>query len=276
MTSLREDDRTRIIYRKWEALSLKAILLLVHGLGGHSARWQFLADFFLKYGISSYAIELKGFGRTRELKGHIDSFGIYLDDIRRLHDIIREECGNKKIFLVGESMGALIAYLMAIAHPEIFDGLVCISPAFRSRLNLGLSDYVKIFFSLIFSPRRQLTMPFSSDMCTRDTEYQKTMDSSESEHRFATPKMLFNIALAQVRARILKESVKMPVLFLVAEEDRLVLPRASIEVFNGLKADAKEMVRYPGMYHALSIDLGRELVFEDILKWMRGGLAVAL
>ena len=79
-------------------------------------------------------------------------------------------------------------------------------------------------------------MPFTSEMCTRDIDYQKVMDSDKREHRFATSKLLFGIAIAQARAYLLKGKLKIPVLFLIAGEDKLVDPGASTNVFKGLKA----------------------------------------
>jgi alpha-beta hydrolase superfamily lysophospholipase len=40
MTEFIEND---MMVRRWKAPSPKAVLLLVHGLGAHSARWDFLA-----------------------------------------------------------------------------------------------------------------------------------------------------------------------------------------------------------------------------------------
>ncbi|MBI5143512.1 MAG: lysophospholipase [Candidatus Omnitrophica bacterium] len=268
MISSNEGEGSRIIYRRWETPSSKAIILLVHGLGAHSGRWEFLADFFLKNNISSYALELKGFGETEGLRGHIDSFNIYFDDIRSLYNIIKKENPHQKVFLLGESMGAIISFLTAIYEPGLFDGLICISPAFQSRLELAPFDYIKIFLPLFYNPKKQFDMPFTSEMCTRDIDYQKVMDSDKREHRLATSKLLFGIAVAQARAYLLRGRLKIPVLFLIAGEDKLVDPGASTNVFKGLKAKDRTLIPYPGMYHALSIDIGREIVFEDILKWL--------
>ena len=134
------DEKTGIVYRRWMASSRGGVLLLVHGLGAHSGRWEFLADFFLRYNISSYSIELKGFGETPGVKGHIDSFDTYLKDIRRLHDIIAKEDPFAKVFLLGESMGALISFVMTGLYPGLFRGLICLSPAFGSRMTRGFAS----------------------------------------------------------------------------------------------------------------------------------------
>lgn len=57
-------------------------------------------------------------------------------------------------------------------------------------------------------------------------------------------------------------------LFLVAGDDKMVDSRASMEIFKRLKVKDKTLVEYPGMYHSLSIELGKEKVFEDLLKWV--------
>lgn len=267
MSPIQIDKNTGIMYRVWKVNSPKAVFLLVHGLGAHTARWEFLSDFFLKNGISSYGIELKGFGKTKDLRGHINSFDIYFTDINNLYDIIKKENPGKKIFLLSESMGALISFMMIVKHPSLFDGLICISPAFKSNLKASPLDYIKVFSALLYNPKRQFNMPFDSTMCTRDVEYQKVIDSDPLDHHLATSKLLSEIIIWQIRAKILKDKIEVPVLFLVSGQDKLTNPQVSKIFFKGLKAKDKTIIEYPYMYHALSVDLDREKVFEDILKW---------
>lgn len=262
------DERGGIIYREWHAPSVKAVLLLVHGLGAHTGRWEFCADYFLNKNISSCAIELKGFGKTPGLKGHVDSFDTYLADIKKLLEIIKEKNKGKKVFLTGESLGGLISILTVEDNPDLFDGLICISPAFSNRLKVKILEYVKIFSSLLYNPKKQFSMPFNAQMCTRDVEYQKVMEADEREHRLASSRLLFNTLLAQPKSFKYSNRIKIPVLFLLAGEDKLVNPDAAKNFFKGLKTEDKELIEYPGMYHALSIELGREKVFKDAFLWL--------
>ena len=80
------DQKTGIMYRLWEHPDPEAVLLLVHGLGAHSGRWDPLSEYFLKNNISSYALELKGFGSTEGPRGHIDTFATYFNDINRFYE----------------------------------------------------------------------------------------------------------------------------------------------------------------------------------------------
>jgi alpha-beta hydrolase superfamily lysophospholipase len=59
---------TDVLYRRWvaelPAASPKAVFLLAHGLGAHSARWDLLAGFLARNGYASYGIELRGYPRV--------------------------------------------------------------------------------------------------------------------------------------------------------------------------------------------------------------------
>lgn len=268
MDKLIRDEKTGMHYREWIAPSQKSSLLLVHGLGGHSERWTYLAEFFLKENISSFAIELRGFGETPGLRGHVESFDRYIEDISRLCEIITEKYPGKKIFLIGESAGALISFMTAALRPELFDSLVCISPAFSSNLEFTIAGYAKIFWSMIVNLEKQFKMPFDSEMCTRDAEARKMLDEDPREHRFATAGLLRAIALAQSKSPAFARKIEVSVLFLLAGKDELVKPEASEKVFKSINSKKKTLIKYPEMHHALSIELGREKVFRDILSWL--------
>ena len=264
---MKTDEKTGVLYRQWEAPSAEVFFLLVHGLGGHSSRWEFLSQFLLQNRISSYAIELKGFGETKDLKGHIDSFEIYFQDLLAIRNIINQEHRGAKVFLLGESLGGLLAFLLAIRTPNLFHGLICLSPAFKGSLKSPFMDYVKVFVSMFFNPRKQFPVPFNAQMCTRDTDYQGVMDSDPREHRLATAKLLIELFLAQIRAGFLKHKLSIPTLFLTSGKDFLVDTKAISGIFKKLVVKDKTIIDYPDMYHALPIELGREKVFADILKW---------
>ncbi|MFA5859682.1 MAG: lysophospholipase [Elusimicrobiota bacterium] len=270
MAMMLTDSKTGIMYRKWDSVSPKAVFLMVHGLGAQSERWNFLADFLAKNGLASYAIELRGYGETKELRAHIDSFNVYYNDLTALCEIIKTELPGKKIFIIGESMGGLIAYLATVKFPGFFSGLVCISPVFVNVMPFAWYTYVQFIVSLIFNQRATLKMPFNSAWITRDVEYQKRLDADTRELRIASVKTLWEILMSQIACGNAKDKLKTPVLFLLAEKDKLTSPMESKKVFDALTIKDKTVFTYPEMYHALSIDIGKEKVFADILEWCKG------
>ena len=248
-----------ILYRCWKAPSPKAVLLLVHGVGAHSFWWESFAEFFLSSGISSYAIELKP-----------ASFGVYFKDIISLHNIIRKENPDKNIFIVGESMGAVISFLILSSRPDLATGLVCLSPAIKSRLNLTIRDYFAIFLPLLYNPRKKFPLPYDISACTRDENQIKKVKEEGSGGMPATSRLLFDIIVAQIKLRMAKNKFTKPVLFLIPGKDAIIDPGTSKKFFAGLKAQNKVLIEYPDMYHSVSTDVGKEFAFRDILKWLEG------
>ncbi|MCX6571233.1 MAG: alpha/beta fold hydrolase [Candidatus Aminicenantes bacterium] len=264
---------TNILFRRWpaspEPASPKAVFLLVHGLGAYSARWGFLAGHLAEHGFASYAVELRGFGRTPERpRGHIGSFRVWDRDILELGDIARRENPGKKIFLLGESLGGLLAFNLACRNADKFAGQVLIAPAFKNRMKFPLSAYLKLVSLLLFNPTLMVDVPFTSEMVTRDPEYLQVMNASPDELRVASLKCLFNFLPEQAGSRRLAKKLAVPTLFLIPGADLLVDERAGRKMFQKLPLADKTLLEYPDMLHALSIDLGREKVFKDILDWV--------
>lgn len=265
---MRKCEKRNILYRLWGSSSPRAVMLMVHGLGGHSNNWEFVAKFLMEHGITSYAIELKGFGNTEGTKGHIGSLNVYIKDVRRLCNIIRREHKRLPIFIAGESMGGLIGFLTVIKKPKLFRGLVCMAPGFASGLKFSLAEYLKMVSAYFYNSKKQFIMPFTSDMCTRDPECKKIIDNDKLEHKFATPGLLLSILLAQMASHMTKHKVKTDTLFLLAGDDTFVKSSVSRRIFKGIKFEHKEIIEYPGMRHSLTMELGREKVFADLLKWL--------
>jgi alpha-beta hydrolase superfamily lysophospholipase len=263
---------TDVLYRKWEArpqgAPTKAVFLLVHGVGAQSARWTFLAEFLADAGFASYAVELRGYGLTPERpRGHVDSLRVWERDVLSVRETIAAENPGRKIFILGESIGALVGFNAVCRQAAVFDGLVLISPDFKNGLKFPLSSYVTLVALILFRPKKTIPIPFTSAMCTRDGAYQAVMDAHPGELRVGSLACLMSIMREQGRSKKLAASLSTPVLFLISGVDYLVDERASRKLFTKLRFADKAIVEYPEMRHALSIDLGREKVFRDILDW---------
>jgi len=261
-------EKRDIMYRQWGCSSPRAAMLMVHGLGGHSNNWEFVAKFLMEHGITSYSIELKGFGQTEGVKGHIDSLNTYIKDVRRLYNIIKREHRRLPVFIAGESMGGLIGFLTVIKRPQLFRGLICVSPGFKSSLRFSLMEYLRMVSARLYNPKKQFRMPFTNEMCSRDPECLKIMADDKLEHRWATPKLLHSILLGQISSRLFKHKVKTDTLFLLAGADTFVCSKSSRKIFDGIKFEHKHIIEYPEMRHSLTMELGREQVFQDLLKWL--------
>ena len=213
-------------------------------------------------------IELRGFGRTPERpRGHVDSFETWFRDIIALREIAVRDFPGKKVFLLGESMGGLIAYDLAGRHPDRFAGVVLIAPAFKNGLKFPPSVYLKVALVRPFCPKHLVAAPFTSEMATRDPDYAAVMNANPDEVRVVSLGILAGFLPVQARARRLARSYAVPSLFLIPGVDHLVDETGSRKIFRKIALADKALIEYPEMFHAIAIDLGREKAFEDIVAW---------
>jgi alpha-beta hydrolase superfamily lysophospholipase len=94
------------------------------------------------------------------------------------------------------------------------------------------------------------------------------MDDDHLEHKLATPKLLQSILLGQLTSNLFKHKVRTDTLFLLAGADTFVCSEASKKIFSGIKFEHKHIIEYPEMRHSLTMELGREKVFGDLLRWL--------
>lgn len=99
------------------------LLLLVHGLGGSVLNWAATAP-RLAETCRVVAIDLVGFGRTQTL-GRSPRIG---DNLALLARFIDEAIGHP-VIVIGNSMGGLLALLLADLRPDLVSGLVLVDPA---------------------------------------------------------------------------------------------------------------------------------------------------
>ncbi|MDO9456029.1 alpha/beta fold hydrolase [Nocardioides sp.] len=107
--------------------------LLVHGLGGSAVTWVEVIDGLAAHG-PVVALDLPGFGGTPVVEGDQLSVEAYADVVVAVADTL----GWSSFALHGNSMGGLVATLVAADHPDRVARLVLVSPALPPSFPLRL------------------------------------------------------------------------------------------------------------------------------------------
>jgi len=115
-------------------------VILIHGLGGSHVNWIASASHLTEHG-HVVAPDLIGFGLTPP-KGRRSTVDTNADLVVDLIHYL----GSEPALLVGNSMGGLIAMLVARANPELVAGVVLLDPALPMRRpNLDPRGLVQLF-----------------------------------------------------------------------------------------------------------------------------------
>ncbi|HTY81345.1 MAG TPA: lysophospholipase [Dehalococcoidales bacterium] len=115
----------KIYYQSWlPEQKPRAVLLIAHGYAEHSGRYMNVVNYFVPKGYSVYALDHRGHGRSDGERVQVDSFHDYIVDLKSFFDMVRKENPGLKIFLVGHSMGSIIALLYTVEYQKELAGLI--------------------------------------------------------------------------------------------------------------------------------------------------------
>ncbi len=100
----------------------------MHGLGGSSVTWVEVMEGLAEHG-PVVAVDLPGFGRTPPSPDDSLTVSGYVEFLIQVADAL----GWDRFTLHGNSMGGLIATILAARHPTRVERLVLVSPALPPR-----------------------------------------------------------------------------------------------------------------------------------------------
>jgi len=72
--TLRGQNDIAIFWRTWAADNPRAVVILVHGLGEHCGRYDNIIYRLAGEGISFYALDHRGTGKSQGVGGHLEKF----------------------------------------------------------------------------------------------------------------------------------------------------------------------------------------------------------
>lgn len=130
--SWQADDGVRMFAQGWlpEGVA-RALVVLVHGLGEHSGRYEHVGARLARSGFALLGFDLRGHGRSEGPRGHTPSYDALLDDIAAFFRQVEARFGVAPHFLYGHSLGGNLVLNYALRRrPELY-GVVATGPALR-------------------------------------------------------------------------------------------------------------------------------------------------
>mgnify|MGYP002878702104 FL=1 len=99
----------------------------MHGFGASSKHWRKNMSTFANYGYAVYSLDLLGFGESDQPGiNQIDRLdnGIWCDQVTDFIIEIIRPINKKKVVIIGNSLGGLIALTCAVSTPEELSGII--------------------------------------------------------------------------------------------------------------------------------------------------------
>ncbi len=259
-------DGIHIFTQQWVADEPKANIVIVHGLGEHTNRYKNYVDYFVPRGFSIYSFELRGHGRSGGARGYVDRFQDFAADANEVVSRVRHQ-SNLKLFLLGHSLGSLIALSYTIHYPDRIDGLILSGTALADALKVPPVKRAAAKMLSRVAPKMKFDNGVVTEHLSHDPNI-KEYDADPLVHRTATPRLATEAEAERLLIQANARNWKVPTLMLHGGDDRLCLIEAAKDFQQRLPAGLSEFKTYEGFFHEIHNEPGREMVFKDIESWL--------
>jgi alpha-beta hydrolase superfamily lysophospholipase len=272
-------DGSRLYYQSWHPDErVRAILVIVHGLGGHSGQFSHVVQAMVSKGYAVYGFDARGHGRSPGQRGYINSWSEFREDLRFFLKWIKLLEPEHPLFLLGHSVGSVIVLDYGLRFPnEAVDlqGVVLSAPILGQT---GVSP-VKVAVGQLLSqvwPRFSLSTGLGLELGARNPTILAVYANDPLRHcrvsaRFGTE---FMKTVAWIHGHAVEWQV--PLLILHGSGDRVALPDGGQRFFENAGCVDKERRDYADAYHELFDDLNYQEVLADLEEWLERHLLAPL
>jgi len=249
-TFISSRDGTRLALYRWsprQASEPAATVVLVHGGAEHLGRYEHVATALTEAGFAVVGTDLRGHGRSEGRRGYLRTIESYLEDVDAA--VAAAEPGPR--FLLGHSMGGLVAIRWVLDAGRRCDGLVLSSPFFGFTANIPRTKLVAARILARVVPRLSLPAGLSGADVSRDPETQRAYETDALINRTANVRWLVAIEAAQAEVKARAGEIRVPLLCLYAGADRLVDATRTADVIAKVGSPDKTLECLDGYAHEL-------------------------
>jgi alpha-beta hydrolase superfamily lysophospholipase len=261
-------DGLRLYLRRHELANARGEILIAHGFGEHSGRYGALTDHLLNHNYSVTAYDHRGHGLSDGLPGHVESFGEYDEDLAKLVSSVRSRSQAKSLFLIGHSMGGLIALRYAARKSGTLTGAIFSAPLIEVAVPVPAHKLMIARVGARMNPRWRLDNEINPANLSRDPEVGRAYAADPLVNRKVSPKWFAETTRAMQEVAEWAPRITTPVLVMHGTDDKLASVAATQRMFERIKSPDKELVIYPGFYHELFNEPEKQEVFERVTEWL--------
>jgi len=274
------NDREPRSAHSWPTADCRAVVACVHGMNGSGEQFRPLPERIPGYAF--HALDLRGQGSDHiaARRGSALEFEKQMLDIAAFVAALRKSHEGRPVFLMGESMGSLLAAGYAGWSRKSGDSRHAVDGVILSVPVVGLRRPVPGTVRWILrraatvapgfrlTPSRFVNGKSIAPPLTRDRAYQDSL--SEKPHHIRGFSLRFLVELGDLieNSASLAAGIHAPTLVLTAGNDCFVKPTQIDSWFEKIPSPDKSLRHYPEAYHLLWHDWDRDLVVSDIAAWL--------
>ena len=251
----------------------RAIVVIAHGKDEHIGRYRHVVTALSDTGYAVFAHDHRGHGKSDGPRGVIAHFDDYVDDLDLLVEFARDRYPGRPVFLLGHSMGGLIATRYAIRIQEKLTGLILSGPALVLGVNVPWWQKRMLLVLGRLLPDRTLPTP-EAGILSRDREIETLFHAdplcNNERTRLGFARKLY---LAAETTRSRGSDLKIPLLLMHGENDELASPLGSKALYEQSGSSDKTLKLWPEDRHEIFNELDKNEVIAYMISWLNARTA---
>lgn len=263
-------DGLRLGLMHWDAANPSAVIVGLHGMNDYANAFAIPAPYWKEQGISTYAYDQRGFGRSPN-RGIWGGAKLMRRDLEDFVDVMRARHPGVPVYVLGESMGGAVAMsAFASATPPRADGLILVAPAVWSRetmpffYGLALWTTAHTFRWWSFTGSGLKITP--SD----NIEMLRALGRDPLVLKGTRTDTIYGLVSLMDEAYVSPSKLSKPqTLFLYGGNDQIIPKGPTQNVLKVLGSNVT-VKTYPKGYHMLLRDLDGKTRWADIADWIAG------
>ena len=288
---------TRII-RPEKNVDVRAVVQIAHGMAEHSGRYEQFGCALAERGFAVYLNDHAGHGRSVGPAGYFgaeNGWQNMVEDMHTLTEFMRKDAPDQPVFLLGHSMGSMLARSYMARYGRGLSGVVLIGPPPPNKMapiaqNICRHELKKggeepnpaIMNILAHTFNKQIPKAESpNEWICRDESVVQAFDGDPMCGFPFTNQGYYDLVtgLRDITGREWAQRVpeELPVLILAGKEDAVAGYGASPRrIERQLREGGAQFVTtkvYEGARHELLNELNRKEVYGDIFRWLDEVLA---
>jgi len=247
---------------------MRAIVVICHGQAEHSGRYTHVAEFFAQRGYAVYAYDLRGQGKSGGVRGHVDRWTQYYDDLWLVIRTAKARHSGLKLFVIGHSLGGLIALGYAARRPKTITGVVVSSPGFVFIVKVPLWKKALAGVLSRIVPRMAFETGIQAEQLSHDPAVAAAYRSDSI--RYAPVTARFYVEWNRATRAVFEDakSFAVPCLFMPAGADQICSVQATVDFYNNDPHPDKKLVVWESLYHEIFNEPEKEKVLETAAAWI--------
>ncbi|MEK7266943.1 MAG: lysophospholipase [Pseudomonadota bacterium] len=255
-------------YKYWSVANPKAVALIAHGYAEHLGRYEHVAAALNKAGYAVVALDHWGHGKSEGARSFIPSFSVFLDGLDALLAEVKTTYPDQKRFLIGHSMGGLIAATYLVNRQDEFAGAVLSGP---SLVAAETPSAAAVFIGRILSklaPKAGI-LPLDALLISRDPKVvadyiaDPLVYKGKIGARFAA-----EMLDAMTEAAASAPKLTLPLLLMHGGADGLASPEGSKILHERATSRDKTLRIFDGFYHEIFNEPGKEEIIALMTRWL--------